>query len=194
MAVIDRFTYYLLDFMERNMNNMQSNATLSELLDSMHRGILLSDYGVRNDLFSRTPRETLLVDFFGNVQSVEMARYGYTLPSSSSSSSQDGNSEALVYAEPPLPPAPEHGQSATDLVFSGLGLSDMLGDPVNSILPLFHQFMHASFHHVESILNFEQPKYNMVGLSSTPHWERGLYTPAAILAFASLFSLHLIVA
>ncbi|KAH7042345.1 peptidase C13 family-domain-containing protein [Linnemannia elongata] len=70
VAVIDRFTYYILEVLEKV--NMQSKATLKDLFDTYDYNLLQSTPGVRDDLFDRPLDEVLLTDFFGNVQNVEL--------------------------------------------------------------------------------------------------------------------------
>lgn len=75
VAVIDRYTYYNLDFLEREVREPSSKKTLGNLFDSYDEEKLLSRAGVRWDLFpggEQAGRERLLMDFFGNVQNVEV--------------------------------------------------------------------------------------------------------------------------
>ncbi|KOH01158.1 GPI-anchor transamidase [Saccharomyces eubayanus] len=68
VAVIDRFTYYCLDFLENIDKN--STLTLQDLFDSFTFERIHSHVGVRTDLFQRDPSEVLITDFFANVQNV----------------------------------------------------------------------------------------------------------------------------
>ncbi|CDR43172.1 CYFA0S11e01046g1_1 [Cyberlindnera fabianii] len=68
VAVIDRFTYYNLDFMEDIEKN--STKTLQDLFDTYTLENIHSNAGVRTDLFKRDPKDVLITDFFGNVQSI----------------------------------------------------------------------------------------------------------------------------
>ncbi|CCK69634.1 GPI-anchor transamidase KNAG_0C05360 [Huiozyma naganishii CBS 8797] len=68
VAVIDRFTYYTLEFMESIQKN--STLTLQDLFDSYTFEKVHSHTGVRTDLYERVPRDVLITDFFGNVQNV----------------------------------------------------------------------------------------------------------------------------
>ncbi|CAI4058890.1 hypothetical protein SKDZ_04G5320 [Saccharomyces kudriavzevii ZP591] len=68
VAVIDRFTYYCLDFLEHIDKN--STLTLQDLFDSFTFERIHSHVGVRTDLFDRDPSEVLITDFFANVQNV----------------------------------------------------------------------------------------------------------------------------
>ncbi|CAI4057282.1 hypothetical protein SUVZ_02G4450 [Saccharomyces uvarum] len=68
VAVIDRFTYYCLDFLENIDKN--STLTLQDLFDSFTFERIHSHVGVRTDLFERDPSEVLITDFFANVQNV----------------------------------------------------------------------------------------------------------------------------
>lgn len=68
VAVIDRFTYYSLEFLEGIEKD--SNVTLQDLFDSYTFEKVHSHAGVRRDLFQRDPKDVLITDFFANVQNV----------------------------------------------------------------------------------------------------------------------------
>ncbi|KAG0031522.1 glycosylphosphatidylinositol anchor biosynthesis [Podila clonocystis] len=70
VAVIDRFTYYNLEVLEKI--DMQSKATIKDLFDTYNYNLLGSTHGVREDLFNRPLDQVPITDFFGNVQNVEL--------------------------------------------------------------------------------------------------------------------------
>jgi phosphatidylinositol glycan class K len=75
VAVIDRYTYYNLDFLETQVREPSSKKTLGDLFDSYDESKIHSHPGVRWDLFpggEQGGRERLVMDFFGNVQNVEV--------------------------------------------------------------------------------------------------------------------------
>ena len=75
VAVIDRWTYYNLDFLETQVTAPTSKLTLGDLFDSYDESKIHSRPGVRWDLFGggeKNGRERLVMDFFGNVQGVEV--------------------------------------------------------------------------------------------------------------------------
>ncbi|CZR66706.1 GPI-anchor transamidase precursor [Phialocephala subalpina] len=75
VAVIDRYTYYNLDFLETQVREPSSKMTLGDLFDSYDESKIHSHPGVRWDLFPGGEpggRERLVMDFFGNVQNVEV--------------------------------------------------------------------------------------------------------------------------
>ena len=75
VAVIDRWTYYNLDFLEKEVTSPTSKLTLGDLFDSYDERKIHSRPGVRWDLFPggmENGRERLVMDFFGNVQGVEV--------------------------------------------------------------------------------------------------------------------------
>jgi glycosylphosphatidylinositol transamidase (GPIT) subunit GPI8 len=75
VAVIDRYTYYNLDFLESHVKDTNSKMTLGNLFDSYDESKIHSHPGVRYDLFpggEAAGRERLVMDFFGNVQNVEV--------------------------------------------------------------------------------------------------------------------------
>ncbi|KAH0556062.1 glycosylphosphatidylinositol anchor biosynthesis [Trichoglossum hirsutum] len=75
VAVIDRYTYYNLDFLETHIREPGSKMTLGDLFDSYDEDKIHSTPGIRWDLFpggEQKGRERLVMDFFGNVQNVEV--------------------------------------------------------------------------------------------------------------------------
>lgn len=75
VAVIDRWTYYNLEFLEDQITSTTSNVTLGQLFDSYDPVKVHSDSGIRYDLFEggeQEARNRKVVDFFGNVQAVEV--------------------------------------------------------------------------------------------------------------------------
>src|SRR5690349_8351723 len=75
VAVIDRFTYYNLEFLESQVQDMSSKKTVGELFDSYDYEKIHSHPGVRYDLFpggADAARSRRITDFFGNVQNVEV--------------------------------------------------------------------------------------------------------------------------
>ena len=75
VAVIDRYTYFNLDFLETRVHGVGSEVTVGELFDSYDESKIHSQPGVRWDLFpggEEEGRKRLVMDFFGNVQGVEV--------------------------------------------------------------------------------------------------------------------------
>jgi GPI-anchor transamidase subunit K len=75
VAVIDRWTYYVLEFLETQVSGPTSDKTLGDLFDSYDVEKIHSRPGVRWDLFpggEEAGRKRRVVDFFGNVQNVEL--------------------------------------------------------------------------------------------------------------------------
>lgn len=75
VAVIDRYTYYNLDFLEKEVREPGCKKTLGDLFDSYDYTQIHSNPGIRWDLFpggEQAGRERTLMDFFGNVQNVEV--------------------------------------------------------------------------------------------------------------------------
>nr|POE53552.1 gpi-anchor transamidase [Quercus suber] len=79
VAVIDRWTYYNLEFLESRLNSTAADVTLGELFDFYTFDRVHSDAGVRYDLFrggEPAARSRRVLDFFGNVQGVEVQDAG----------------------------------------------------------------------------------------------------------------------
>lgn len=75
VAVIDRYTYYNLEFLEGEVRDLSNKKTLGDLFDSYTYEKIHSHAGVRYDLFpggEAAARTRLVTDFFGNVQNVEV--------------------------------------------------------------------------------------------------------------------------
>lgn len=75
VAVIDRWTYFYLEFLESRLNSTSSDVKLGELFDYQTFDRVHSDAGVRYDLTEggeQGVREKRVLDFFGNVQGVEI--------------------------------------------------------------------------------------------------------------------------
>ncbi|KAF2733451.1 hypothetical protein EJ04DRAFT_272199 [Polyplosphaeria fusca] len=75
VAVIDRYTYYNLDFLETQVREPTSKLTMGDLFDSYDDEKIHSHPGIRYDLFhggEAAARSRLVMDFFGNVQNVEV--------------------------------------------------------------------------------------------------------------------------
>lgn len=78
VAVIDRWTYYNLEFLEGV--KVGDRANLGDLFGSYDEAKIHSRPGVRWDLFpggEERGRERLVMDFFGNVQDVEVEQGGW---------------------------------------------------------------------------------------------------------------------
>ncbi|EME46649.1 hypothetical protein DOTSEDRAFT_70607 [Dothistroma septosporum NZE10] len=74
VAVIDRWTYYNLEFLETRLNSTSADVRLGELFDYYTFDRVHSDAGVRYDLFpggEEAARNRRVLDFFGSVQGVE---------------------------------------------------------------------------------------------------------------------------
>ncbi|KAF8003929.1 hypothetical protein HF325_001377 [Metschnikowia pulcherrima] len=68
VAVIDRFTYYTLEFLEKIEKN--SMVTMDKLFAEFTFENVHLNPGIRTDLFARDVSTVRLTDFFGNVQEV----------------------------------------------------------------------------------------------------------------------------
>ena len=75
VAVIDRYTYYNLDFLETHIRDPSSKLKLADLFDSYDEAKIHSHPGVSYQGFpggEQAGRDRLVMDFFGNVQNVEV--------------------------------------------------------------------------------------------------------------------------
>jgi phosphatidylinositol glycan class K len=75
VAVIDRYTYFNLDFLETQVKDQFSKLNLGDLFNSYDFDKIHSHPGFRYDLFpggEQAAKERLVMDFFGNVRNVEI--------------------------------------------------------------------------------------------------------------------------
>lgn len=64
--VIDRFTYYALNFLEKLNVQTASNTSLKEFFKVCPEDLCMSNVKVRLDLFKRDPSKISIADFFGS--------------------------------------------------------------------------------------------------------------------------------
>jgi phosphatidylinositol glycan class K len=67
VAVIDRYTYYHLEFLELFVKDGNSNATLADQFTYVDAEKCHSNPGLRTDLFARDLKQVKVTDFFGGV-------------------------------------------------------------------------------------------------------------------------------
>ena len=72
VAVIDRYTYYHLEFLEHFVKDANSNATLAEQFAYVDAEKCMSTPGIRTDLFKRDLRNVKVTDFFGGLSAVDI--------------------------------------------------------------------------------------------------------------------------
>ena len=76
--IIDRFTYYALEFLERV--TPYSERTLAQFLQVCPKRVCISTVGVRQDLYKRDPNSVLVTEFFGSVRNIELTDHIMDLP------------------------------------------------------------------------------------------------------------------
>ncbi|XP_023233538.1 GPI-anchor transamidase-like [Centruroides sculpturatus] len=76
--VIDRYTYYALDFLEKVQP--EGEKTIEQFLQVCPKRVCISTVTSRTDLFKRSPDKVPLTDFFGSVRKVELTRSTLSLP------------------------------------------------------------------------------------------------------------------
>lgn len=70
--IIDRYTYYALEFLEKVEPN--SKKTMGEFLTVCPKRVCISTVGIRKDLYPKDPNKVPITDFFGSVRPVELIR------------------------------------------------------------------------------------------------------------------------
>ncbi|XP_060069813.1 GPI-anchor transamidase-like [Ylistrum balloti] len=108
--VIDRYTYYALEFLESA--KPESKKTMGQFLKVCPRSQCSSTVSTRTDLFPRDPDKVLLTDFFGSVRNVELLTdiillgnvTGETTQHCSKDTCVEEQTQKLVYADQfPMP-------------------------------------------------------------------------------------------
>lgn len=69
--IIDRYTYYALEFMEKVSIN-SSKYTVGQFLGICPKRVCISTVTVRKDLYKRDPHKVPLTDFFGSIPEVQL--------------------------------------------------------------------------------------------------------------------------
>ncbi|VDL65402.1 unnamed protein product [Nippostrongylus brasiliensis] len=64
--VIDRYTHFTVDFLNREVKQLNSTATMQDYLESCPRRQCLSTVGVRKDVYPKEPSRVRATDFFGS--------------------------------------------------------------------------------------------------------------------------------
>ena len=79
--IIDRYTYYALEFLERVQPNSQR--TMGEFMEVCPKRVCISTVGRRTDLFGRDPYKVRITDFFGSVRPVDLSNNPVNMNASS---------------------------------------------------------------------------------------------------------------
>ncbi|XP_058467720.1 putative GPI-anchor transamidase [Malaya genurostris] len=69
--IIDRYTYYALEFLEGVQVN--SKKTMGEFLSVCPKRVCISTVGVRKDLYPKDPYKVPITDFFGSIRPTEIS-------------------------------------------------------------------------------------------------------------------------
>lgn len=85
--VIDRYTYYVLEFLEK-YKPFKSKSTLGDFIEVCPKYLCISTVTVFRDQYLRDPYNVPLSDFFGNVANVDLITYNNTAKISQSNSFQ----------------------------------------------------------------------------------------------------------
>ncbi|KAL6946513.1 glycosylphosphatidylinositol anchor biosynthesis [Hanseniaspora osmophila] len=67
IAIIDRFTFYALEYLEK-IKEKNSNLSIQDLFDYLTFERVHSHAGMRTDLYGKNVSQALITDFFGSVQ------------------------------------------------------------------------------------------------------------------------------
>jgi GPI-anchor transamidase subunit K len=133
VAVIDRYTYYNLEFLEGEVQDLSSKKTLGDLFDSYTYEKIHSHAGVRYDLFpggESAARARLVTDFFGNVQNVEVDG------AKNNTLEEDLLALSKHIAELRMRTGDDHGEPSQKTVAQGEKSRDVTNNRVRSAKPL----------------------------------------------------------
>lgn len=70
--MIDRFSYYTMEYFEKKKITVQSKETIWDLFSSYDLKQVMSTPGIRTDLYQRPLTSVLLTDFFGHVPKAQI--------------------------------------------------------------------------------------------------------------------------
>lgn len=70
--IIDRFTYYALDFLEKVSPN--SKSSMAEFFKCCPKRLCISTVGVREDLYPKNSKKVKVTEFFGGIRNVELTK------------------------------------------------------------------------------------------------------------------------
>ena len=129
VAVIDRFTYYNLEFLENITRN--SPLTMQDLVDSYTLEKIHSNAGVRTDLFDRDLSDVLITDFFGNVQKTVVDDVEKDLLYLGNENSVPGNVKVPENAQNKETVIPERNQKISALTNIGVKKGELNGSAIN---------------------------------------------------------------
>ncbi|KAF9025176.1 hypothetical protein BDZ89DRAFT_954069, partial [Hymenopellis radicata] len=102
VSIIDRYTHYILQFMEGI--NKTSHTTMEDLFNYYDVKAIGSHPGVRSDLFNRRLSDTRITDFFGGVAHVEVSEEEPRHTPVNTAEERPGTEEThqIVKAAPPM--------------------------------------------------------------------------------------------
>lgn len=78
--IIDRYTYYALEFLEKVTPD--SKKSMGEFLQVCPKRVCISTVGIRKDLYPKDPYKVPITNFFGSIRQTEIVRtrLNLTLP------------------------------------------------------------------------------------------------------------------
>ena len=92
--VIDRFTYYALEFLEKLKQDSQK--TIDDFFHCCPKHLCISEVTWRTDLFTqRDYRKTLLTDFIGNVRRTNIVQFDQQLLDTINFNSTNNNNQSI---------------------------------------------------------------------------------------------------
>ena len=92
--IIDRYTYYALEFLERVQPNSQR--TMGEFMEVCPKRVCISTVGRRTDLFGRDPYKVRITDFFGSVRPVDLSNNPVNMNASSELPEEATKKSAII--------------------------------------------------------------------------------------------------
>jgi phosphatidylinositol glycan class K len=122
VAVIDRFTYYTLEFLERIERDLK--VTMDKLFAEYTFENVHSNPGINTALFGRALNETLLTDFFGSVQNARVDGEGGGILAAAAEQSMSPAPKAEAHATLAAPRASQRNASGGALGFAAFGNVD----------------------------------------------------------------------
>lgn len=89
--IIDRYTYYALEFLERVAPD--SKSTMGDFFKCCPKRLCISTVGVREDLYPKNPKKVKVTEFFGGVRNVELTKKTVNLKRPEKEMTKNGTKE-----------------------------------------------------------------------------------------------------
>ncbi|KAH7698969.1 GPI-anchor transamidase [Aphelenchoides avenae] len=95
--IIDRYSYYIQEFLDGKVLALESNVSMAEYLKACPRPACISTVGVRADLYPKAPERVRVTDFFGARRYVKPLSESYVFDAEWEQLSTDSEARAAAW-------------------------------------------------------------------------------------------------